>query len=58
MLPVLAASAMNDWLQSGFTKLCASSNVSQREANAPAFEAGDVAAKAADETASRFLRES
>ncbi|MBI5103514.1 MAG: DUF1360 domain-containing protein [Solirubrobacterales bacterium] len=40
LVPVLAASALNDWMQSGFTKLCASANVSQNEAQAPPREAG------------------
>jgi hypothetical protein len=42
VLPVLAASAANDWLQTGFTALCASANAAQREANAPPREAGDA----------------
>jgi hypothetical protein len=40
VVPVLAAAALNDWLQSGFTALCAQANLAQREAHAPAFEAG------------------
>jgi hypothetical protein len=40
VLPLLAASAANDWLQTGFTALCAEANVAQREANAPPREAG------------------
>ncbi|WP_205698686.1 DUF1360 domain-containing protein [Conexibacter sp. SYSU D00693] len=38
---VLATSAVNDWLQTGFTKLCATANVAQQEADAPPPEAGD-----------------
>jgi hypothetical protein len=41
VLPVLATAAINDWMQTGFTTLCATANVEQRRANAPAPEAGD-----------------
>jgi hypothetical protein len=41
IVPVLAASALNDWLQTAFTALCAEANVAQRHADAPAPEAGD-----------------
>ena len=40
VLPVLATAAVNDWLQTGFTTLCAGANVAQREAGAPTREAG------------------
>jgi hypothetical protein len=40
VVPVLAASALNDWLQSGFTALCGQANLAQRAAHAPPFEAG------------------
>ena len=40
VLPVLATAAVNDWLQSAFTVLCASANVAQKEAGAPPREAG------------------
>jgi hypothetical protein len=45
VLPVLATAAINDWLQSGFTALCATANVQQQEAEAPPLEAGDVVAR-------------
>lgn len=38
---VLGASAVNDWLQAGFTYVCAKGNVAQKEANAPPREAGE-----------------
>jgi hypothetical protein len=41
VVPLLATAAVNDWLQSGFTTLCASANVAQKEAGAPPREAGD-----------------
>jgi hypothetical protein len=41
VLPVLALAAANDWLQSGFTALCAEANVAQKQAGAPPPEAGD-----------------
>lgn len=44
VVPVLATSALNDWLQSGFTALCAQANVMQRVAGAPPPEAGDARA--------------
>lgn len=37
---VLAASAINDFLQAGFTRLCAQANVAQQHADAPPPEAG------------------
>jgi hypothetical protein len=40
VLPVLALAAANDWLQSGFTALCAEANDAQKRAATPA-EAGD-----------------
>jgi hypothetical protein len=40
VLPVLALAAANDWLQSGFTALCAEANDAQKRAASPA-EAGD-----------------
>ncbi|WCB93663.1 hypothetical protein DSM104299_02379 [Baekduia alba] len=39
VLPVLALAAANDWLQTGFTTLCAQANVAQQRAATPA-EAG------------------
>jgi hypothetical protein len=41
VLPVLALAAANDWLQTGFTTLCAGANVAQKRAQAPPPEAGD-----------------
>jgi Protein of unknown function (DUF1360) len=35
VVPVLALAAANDWLQSGFTALCAQANVAQERAQAP-----------------------
>jgi hypothetical protein len=43
VLPVLASAAINDWLQTGFTRLCAGANVAQKQAAAPPPEAGDHA---------------
>ena len=40
VLPVLATAAVNDWLQTGFTTLCAGANRAQTEAGAPLREAG------------------
>jgi hypothetical protein len=37
---VLSTSAINDWLQAGFTLLCAQGNVAQHSADAPPSEAG------------------
>lgn len=55
VLPLLATAAVNDWLQSGFTALCATSNVAQKEAGAPPREAGATEiAEAVGET--RFNR--
>jgi hypothetical protein len=52
VVPVLALAAANDWLQSGFTTLCAQANVAQKRASQPA-EAG----RAAGETnVARFER--
>jgi len=39
---LMATSALNDWMQSGFTYLCAQGSVAQRQADAPPFEAGDA----------------
>ena len=39
VVPVLALAGANDWLQSGFTTLCAEANVAQRRASQPG-EAG------------------
>jgi hypothetical protein len=39
---VLGASAVNDFLQAGFTRLCAQATVAQSQANAPPPEAGDT----------------
>jgi hypothetical protein len=39
VLPMLALAAANDWLQTGFTTLCAEANTAQRRAAQPA-EAG------------------
>jgi hypothetical protein len=36
LLPVLASAAVNDWLQSGFTRLCAQANAAEQAADAPA----------------------
>jgi hypothetical protein len=41
LLPVLATAAVNDWLQTSFTALCAQANVAQKEAGAPVREAGE-----------------
>jgi hypothetical protein len=41
VLAVLASTAINDWLQTGFTRLCATANVAQQQADAPPPEAGD-----------------
>ena len=37
---LLGTSALNDWLQAGFTYVCAQGNVAQQEAKAPPQEAG------------------
>jgi hypothetical protein len=37
---LLSASALNDFLQAGFTQLCAASNIAQQQAQAPPPEAG------------------
>jgi hypothetical protein len=36
VLPTLALAAANDWLQTGFTTLCAGANVAQQHASQPA----------------------
>jgi hypothetical protein len=41
LLPVLATAAVNDWLQTGFTALCAHADVAQKAAGAPPREAGE-----------------
>jgi hypothetical protein len=38
---LLGTSAVNDFLQAGFTYVCAQGNAAQREADAPPMEAGD-----------------
>ena len=38
---ILGTSAINDWMQTGFTRLCAEANVAQQEAEVPPGEAGD-----------------
>jgi hypothetical protein len=44
VLPMLALAAANDWLQTGFTTLCAEANVAQKRAAQPAeASAGDSA---------------
>jgi hypothetical protein len=45
VLPTLALTAANDWLQTGFTTLCAEANAAQRRSAQPA-EAGSEAAAA------------
>jgi len=40
VVPLLATAAINDWLQSGFTALCGTADVAQKEAGAPPREAG------------------
>jgi hypothetical protein len=40
---VLGASAINDFLQTGFTRMCAQANLAQQQADAPPREAGDAA---------------
>ena len=42
VVPLLATTALNDWLQSGFTTLCAEANSAQKQAEAPPFEAGQL----------------
>jgi hypothetical protein len=41
VVPMLALAGANDWLQTGFTTLCAQANIAQRQADAPPPEAGD-----------------
>jgi hypothetical protein len=43
VLPVLALAAANDWLQTGFTTLCAEANLVQRHVDAQPAEAGSSA---------------
>jgi hypothetical protein len=43
VVPVLAGAGLNDWLQTGFTALCAHANELQRRAGQPAGEADDRA---------------
>jgi hypothetical protein len=38
---VLGTSAVNDFLQAGFTRMCAKANLAQEQADAPPREAGD-----------------
>ena len=38
---LLGTSAVNDFLQTGFTRMCAEANMAQQQADAPAPEAGD-----------------
>jgi hypothetical protein len=38
---LLGTSAVNDFLQTGFTRMCAEANVAQKEADAPPREAGE-----------------
>ena len=38
---VLGASAVNDFLQAGFTRMCAQANLAQQQADAPPREAGE-----------------
>jgi Protein of unknown function (DUF1360) len=42
VMPMLALAAANDWLQSGFTTLCAEANVAQKRAQQPAGAGSDV----------------
>ena len=51
---VLATSALNDWLQSGFSLLCAEGNAAARAADGAAADAADAAA--ADAQRRRFTR--
>ena len=39
---LLGTSAVNDYLQAGFTRVCAQADVAQKQADAPPMEAGDV----------------
>jgi Protein of unknown function (DUF1360) len=54
VIPVLAITAANDWLQTGFTALCAEANVAQKKASQPG-EAGGGGEKA-DDNVHRFER--
>src|SRR5436190_2067401 len=38
---MLGTSAVNDFLQTGFTRMCAQANMAQQQADAPPSEAGD-----------------
>jgi hypothetical protein len=51
VVPVLALAGANDWLQTGFTTLCAGANVAQKRGSQPA-EAGSSAQ--ADDNVRRF----
>lgn len=42
IVPMLALAGANDWLQSGFTALCAQANTTQARATKDVHEAGDV----------------
>jgi hypothetical protein len=53
VIPMLAVAAANDWLQTGFTALCAEANVAQKRASQPA-EAG--ADDSPDGNVTRFER--
>jgi uncharacterized protein YbaA (DUF1428 family) len=53
VIPLLAVAAANDWLQTGFTALCAEANVAQKRASQPA-EAG--ADDSPDGNVTRFER--
>ncbi len=57
VIPMLAVAGTNDWLQSGFTALCANANVAQKAASAPPPEAGDEVAGSSPD-ARRFERPS
>lgn len=48
VVPVLALAAANDWLQSGFTTLCAQANDLQSRASIDAHEAGERDAEASN----------
>lgn len=45
---MLGTSAVNDWLQAGFTLLCAAGNVAEQDADAPPHEAGSSQRFSAD----------
>jgi hypothetical protein len=52
-IPVLALAGANDWLQSGFTTLCAEANVAQKKASQPA-EAGSPGSGGRGDNVRRF----